>query len=89
MSLQREGMHSRQLQGEEFKNAAEKVLEATRTDDGKKMKRYLKRYANDVVKVCTMSGPEGWSAVTSAADFGFVKIMKMFVEAGERVWGHR
>ena len=37
---------------------------------------------NDIVKVCTMPGPEGWSAVTSAADFGFVDVLKMFVANG-------
>ena len=83
MNKERRDLQTKPLEGEEFTKAAEKILEATRTEDEKKIKRYLKRYGNDVVKVCTMSGPEGWSAITSAADFGFVRIMKMFVEAGE------
>lgn len=73
----------KRLEGDEFKKASEKILEATRSEDEKKLKRYMKRYGEDVVKVCTMAGPEGWSAVTSAADFGYVGVMEMFVGAGE------
>jgi hypothetical protein len=29
-----------------------------------------------------MPGPEGWSAVTSAADFGNVEVLRMITEAG-------
>jgi len=38
--------------------------------------------AIDTVKIFTMPGPEGWSAVTSAADFGHVDILRMTTDAG-------
>ena len=43
----------RNLEGDEIRKACDKVLEAVRLDDVKKMKRYLNRYANDLIKVST------------------------------------
>lgn len=35
----------------EFQKASEKIQEATRAGDTKSLRRYLKRYANDIKKV--------------------------------------
>lgn len=41
------------LTDEEINKACEKMLEAIRCDDIKKIKRYINRYGNDLVKVST------------------------------------
>ena len=51
------------LQGdEEVRNARQKVLEAVRTEDIRKMRRYLNRYSTDMLLV---SGTASGCTVTS------------------------
>ena len=72
----------RQLQPDEIKPAADKLLEAAKEYNMKNMRRLIHRYAKDLTKLCTMPGPEGYSVMTATADLGYVDIMKLLVNAG-------
>ena len=70
---------SHQPLGPAYQSALEKIHEAIRNQKIKKIRRYITRYADVIVKLCTAPGPDGYSAVTSAADFGYVEIMTLLV----------
>lgn len=66
---------------DDIRNASEKLREAIRNLEIRKIRRYLRRYANDLNRVCTSTDSEGWSVMTSTADSGAVDIMTMLIQA--------
>ena len=51
-------------------------MEYVRNDDVRNLRRLLGRYKDDVNRMCNLPSRTGWSAVTSAADFGHPDVLK-------------
>ena len=77
MAVRRKGHLTREM----LNDMVDKLLDAVGQKNVLYVKRYVNRYANDVTRLCNTPGRLGFTAVTSAADFGFTEILQVFRKA--------
>lgn len=61
--------------------ASDKFRKAVREGDVRKIRRYLRRYANDLHRMCISTDTEGWSVMTLAAECGIVEVMTLLIKS--------
>ena len=54
----------------------DKIMGYVRDDDVRNLRRLLGRHKDDLNTLCNRPSRTGWSAVTSAADFGHPDVLK-------------